>query len=174
MTSTRTIAPRTRPRPFNPCARDVAETPNGRRSLASRWAHEDRAAQEREGPEGRQKPFVPGHQPEQRRLAEVPDHGRRDPARRQHAGPRTPHGGINVLHPRGTRGGDVGSREESPRARYRRVLPRGLNARDPQRRKGAAPIPFVPRATLRDRGALQELEGARGPRYDGRLNGLIR
>src|SRR2546428_8745 len=57
MTSTRTIGPRTRPRPFNPYAKDVAETPNGRRSLASRWAHEDRAAQEREGPEGRQEPF---------------------------------------------------------------------------------------------------------------------
>src|SRR2546426_9573425 len=116
MTSTRTIGPRTRPRPFNPYAKDVAETPNGRRSLASRWAHEDRAAQECEGPEGRQEPLVPSHQPGQRRLAEVPDHRRRDPARREHAGPRASYGGIDVLHPRGTRGGDLGSREESPRA----------------------------------------------------------
>src|SRR3989449_633135 len=171
MTSTRTIGPRTLPRPFNPCARDVAETPNGRRPLASRRAHEDRAAQEREGPERRQEPFVPGHQPEQRRFAEAPDHRRRDPARRQHAGPRTPHGQIDVLHPRGTRGGDVGSREESPPACDGGVLPRRLDARDPQRREDATLIPVVPRAAVRNRGAVQELEGARRPGHDGRLTG---
>src|SRR2546422_11382538 len=107
MTSTRTIGPRTLPRPFNPCARDVAETPNGRRPLASRRAHEDRAAPEREGPGRRQEPFVPGHPPVQRPLAGGPDHGRRVPGRRRPPPPpRTPPT-IRALHPPRAWGGGV-------------------------------------------------------------------
>src|SRR5207249_4174054 len=134
-----------------------------------RWTHEGRAPQRREGVEGGQEPLVSAHQSGQRRIAEVPRDRRRHSPGREHAGPRTPYGRVDVLHPRGPWRSDVGPGAESPRTRDRDLLPGGVDARNPKRRQGSASLPLMSRAAVRDRRPLSELAGARKPRHDWRL-----
>src|SRR5256712_352383 len=141
-------------------------------TFGRRGTHEGRAPQRREGVEGRQEPLVSAHQPGQRRIAEVPRYRGRHPPGREHAGPRTPHGGVDVLYSRGPWGGDVGPRTEGRRARHGGVLPRGFHAWNPKCRQVAAPIPILSRPSVRDRRPLSELASARRTRDDGRVMAL--
>src|SRR5205823_11270236 len=134
-----------------------------------RWGQEGGATQRREGGEGGQEPLVSAHEARQRRIAEVPRDRRRHSPGREHAGPRTPHGRVDVLHPRRPWRGNVGPGAESPRTRDRGLLPGGLDARNPKRRQGSASLPLVSRTAVRDRRPLSELAGARKPRHDWRL-----
>src|SRR3989475_4865316 len=142
----------------------MAPIPCGRRGT-----HEGRAPQRREGVEGRQEPLVSGHQPRQRRIGEVPGHRGRHPPGGEHAGPRAPHRRVDVLHPRGPRRGDVGAGTQGPGARYRDLLPRRFDPRNPKRGQGSPPVSVVSCASLRDRRPVSELAGSRKPRDDGRL-----